>query len=162
MIGQRYICGSRYYSLCAVSGFAWGGIAYYLGHPWPPCIWGGILASPLIGLVVGLAYLPAYRFRVGFRILLALVALYIAVALFGIALGICDQATRYIPNQIRGAGVIESLLATLWGVTFTGYVLFLWPLAYWNYWVLGRASAPRGMELHGDSTSTESGTGGSN
>lgn len=139
MIGRQYSYGTRYYFLCGVSGIAWGGIAYYLGYPWPPCVWSGILASPLIGLIVGFAYLPLYRLRVGLRILLALLALYIAVALFGFAVGICDEATRGFPNRNSGAGIIESLLATLWGVTFTGYVLFLWPLAYLNYWALGRA-----------------------
>ncbi len=38
---------ARYYSLCAASGLAWGGIAYFLGGQWFSAIWGGIIASLL-------------------------------------------------------------------------------------------------------------------
>ena len=90
-------------------------------------IWGGILASPLIGLVAGLLYLPAYRFPVVGRVLFALLTLYVSAAFFGLAVGLYDAA-RDIPGRIEQAVVLQAINATLWGVTFTGYVLILWPI----------------------------------
>ncbi len=59
--GTVLTVSARYYSLSAASGLIWGGIAYFLGGQWLSAIWGGIIASPLIGLMVGLAYRPIYR-----------------------------------------------------------------------------------------------------
>ncbi len=129
---------ARYYSLCAASGLVWGGIAYFLGGQWFSAIWGGIIASPLIGLMVGLAYRPIYRLPLLARVFLALLMLYLAATLFGLAVGVLDTTNDDIKDRISSAVVIESVLAILWGLTFSGFVLFLWPLAFANHWVLGR------------------------
>ena len=145
---------ARYYFLCAVSGLTWGGIAYLLlafldsgALGWPialselllfPGLWGGIAVSPLIGLLVGLIHRPTYGFPLILRVFLALVTLYAAVALFGLVVGAIEAAIENDPRVIKSAVVIEWVLAALWGVTFTGYVLFLWPLAFANHWLLGR------------------------
>ncbi len=60
-------------------------------------------------------------------------------ALFGLVLGAFDAVTETNPNVIKSAVVIEWVLVTLYGVTLTGYFLFLWPLAFANQWLLGRA-----------------------
>jgi hypothetical protein len=124
---------SKYIVLSTLSGFFWAGIAYYLVR-WapPPFIWGGIVASPVIGLTVGLLYLNACNWRRVARIFLSLATLYIAVFLFGLAMGVCD-ALRPIPNRISLAVVIQSINACLWGVTVPGTFLLLWPLSFLNH-----------------------------
>ncbi len=128
----------RYYLLCSVSGLTWGGIAYLLLREWFPGLWVGIAVSPFIGLLIGWAHRPTYSFPLILRVLLALVTLYAAAALFGVVVGAVEAAIESNPNVIKSAIVIEWVLATLWGVTFTGYFLFLWPLAFANHWLLGR------------------------
>ena len=129
---------TRYYCLCAASGLIWSGIAYLLLRGWFPGLWVGIAVSPVIGLLVGLAHRPTYRFPAVVRVLVALVTLYATATLFGLVMGVVEAAIETNPNSIKSAVVIEWVLATIWGVTFTGYVLFLWPLAFANHWFLGR------------------------
>ena len=130
---------ARYYFLCAVSGLIWSGIAYLLMREWFPGLWVGIAVSPLFGLLVGWAHRPTYRFPVVARVLVALGTLYAAAALFGLVIGVVEEIIETSPNHVKGASIIEWVLVTLWGVTFTGYFLFLWPLAFANHWLLGRA-----------------------
>ena len=130
---------TRYYWLCALSGLAWGGIAYLLLGEWFPGLWVGIALSPVFGLLVGVAHRPTYRLPVAVRVLVALVTLYATAVLFGLVLGVVDAVTETNPNVIKSAAVIEWVLATLYGVTFTGYIVLLWPLAFANHWLLGRA-----------------------
>jgi hypothetical protein len=73
------------------------------------------------------------------RALFALVGLYAAVTLFGLCCGLYD-ALRPIPNRIPHALVLQAILAAWWGVTFTGFVVFLWPLAAVTHRVVGRAA----------------------
>ena len=128
----------RYLRLCALSGVVWAGIASLIGYSHiPGVLWGGIALAPLVGVVVGLVYLPAYRAPRWGRALASLVTLYLAVALFGLGVGAAD-ALRDIPGRRTGAVVLQGLYTTLWGITFTGYVLVLWPLAAVNHWVVGR------------------------
>ena len=68
----------------------------------------------------------------------SLVGLYVAVSLFGLAVGVYDLATGDIEHRIASAVVIQAVLGVLWGVTFTGYVVILWPLAYLNHILLWR------------------------
>ncbi len=146
---------ARYYFLCAVSGLAWSGIAYLLFASFDagvsgwrmalrdlwffPGLWGGILISPFIGLLIGSVHRPTYAFPLILRVVLALATLYAAAALFGLIIGVVEEVIETNPNHVKGASIIEWVLATLWGVTFTGYFLLLWPLAFANHWLLGRA-----------------------
>ena len=70
---------------------------------------------------------------------MALVTLYATAVLFGLVMGVVDAVTETNPNVIKSAVVIEWVLLTLYGVTFTGYIVLLWPLAFANHWLLGRA-----------------------
>ncbi|MGH9786971.1 MAG: hypothetical protein ACRD88_22605 [Terriglobia bacterium] len=130
------------------SGCVWGGIAYLLGSgALERLVWGGILVSPLIGLAIGrvAAWLrPSSRLgsKLG-RAFASLVGLYVAVSLFGLAVGVYDLATGDIEHRIASAVVIQAMLGVLWGVTFTGYVIILWPLAYLNHILLWRVLTER-------------------
>ncbi len=135
----------RHDALSALSGCAWAGIAYLIGRTaLGPILVGGLLASPLIGLVVGRLYRPAYALSTRGRALAALVTFYIAVALFGLAVGLYDAFALAVPGRIPSAVVIQAVIGMLWGVTFTGYVVVLWPLAYLNHWLVGRVSEESG------------------
>ena len=127
-----------YVLLSLLSGIAWGGIAFLLGRRVTgPEFWGGLYASPLIGVVVGLAFRRIYRLPRAGRIVMSLVLLYCASALFGLGMGLyalARGAAYNTPAEI----VVQDVYATLWGITFTGYFLMLWPLAYLNIHLLGR------------------------
>lgn len=122
----------------AFSGAMWGGVAYVLGSvPMGSIIWGGIFVSPLIGLAAGTISKNFDRPNGWLRALIALVSLYVAAALFGIGAGLFDLLARTNSgpwgSRIPSAVVIQSVLGVLWGLTFTGYFVILWPLAYLNH-----------------------------
>ena len=106
---------------------------------------GGILASPLIGIAMG-SFSKNFRERpIWVRVAVALFTLYIAAALFGIAGGVADFAGS---GMSRSAVVIISMgWAFVWGLTFTGYFVFLWPLAYLNHSLIARAWSEAGTEI---------------
>lgn len=131
----------KYYVLSVLSGCVWAGIALLLSfgaYGW--LITGGIIAAPFIGLLIGILYRPAYKFSTFVQILGSLFTLYLAAALFGLAVGAGDWLWRDIPNRMLDEVVLQAMLATLFGVTFTGYVVLLWPLAFLNHWLLSKAT----------------------
>lgn len=135
---------SKYYWMSILSGCAWAIIAYLLSFgAFGSIVIGGLIVSPLIGLVIGFLYLPAYKLSKIGQVLLSLATLYLAATLFGLAVGAYDAFWRNIPNRILSQVVIQSILATLWGITFTGYVVLLWPLSFINHRLLGRAAQQR-------------------
>ncbi len=130
----------RYYLLCALSGCLWAGVAWLIGHEMGRFLWGGVLASPIIGLIVGAVTLPTYRLSTWKRVWIMLLTLYVAAALFGLAIASYDLMFGD-PSRGRMEGVLQTVLAVLWGITFTGYFVILWPLAYWNHKVVGNLAA---------------------
>ena len=130
----------RYWLLAAFAGGLWGLFAYVLAARFMGrIVWGGILASPLIGLAIARIYLPFYERSGRVRWFMALVTLYVAAMLFGLGAGIYD-AVPPVANRLTHAVIVQAVLATLWGVTVSGFVLFLWPLTYATHWLLGRVS----------------------
>jgi hypothetical protein len=136
--------------LSAVFGMVWGAIALMLGASLRPVIWGGVFLAPFIGVGAGFASVlfPAEgRFR---RALFSLVSLYVAAAIFGLGIGVYDLATGQNVGdgwqRIPSAVVLQGAAATLWGLTFTGYFILLWPLSHANHSILSRLwreEAPR-------------------
>lgn len=130
----------KYWALSAIFGAAWGLFAYVLAARFMGRIaWGGVIAAPLIGLAVARLYLPAYGRSTRVRWFMALVTLYVAVTLFGLGVGIYD-ALPPVANRLTHAVVLQDVLGSLWGVTVSGYVLFLWPLTYATHWLIGRVA----------------------
>lgn len=129
----------RYLVLALVAGAIWGAIGLAIaGQMLGDAVWGGVVAAPVIGLLIAIAF-RGFRSRPpAQRIALSLVSLYLAAGLFALATGIVD-ALRPIPNRIPGAVVMQTVLGVWWGVTFTGYLLPLWALAYLTHTLLGRA-----------------------
>ena len=131
----------RYHLLCAVSGMGWAVIAYYMGGTWRgSAFWGGLVSAPLIGVVVGMIYRPAYRFPFFGRVAMSLLTLYLSAVLFGVAWGVTD-AIQGLPGGVPRNTievVYQGVAATFFGVTATGFVVFLWPLAHLNHWFVGK------------------------
>ena len=121
-------------------------IAYVIGHqPMPrSIIWGGIAVSPLIGLAVGALYRPANKLSGPARVTMSLFTLYVAAALFGLAAGLLDALLGLPGGKPRQVGevIYQTIVGTLWGITFTGYVVILWPLAYFNHRLVSRHAGP--------------------
>ncbi|HEY9282971.1 MAG TPA: hypothetical protein VIP46_05920 [Pyrinomonadaceae bacterium] len=130
---------TRYYGLAVVSGCLWGVAAYFLSlKVFDSSIVGGMLASPFIGLAVGRLLRPTYRFKRKWQALLSLPALYLAAALFGLAVGAYEAFWVREFNRPAGEVIFETVLAWLWGLTFLFYFVALWPLAFLNHRLLGR------------------------
>jgi len=132
---------TRLYLFCLASGCIWAGVAYLLGHrALGRIIWGGLLASPVIGLSIGLAVRRFHALSTAGRIVVSLVDLYVAACIFGLAAGVFDVFTGSVSRNAIEV-VLQSIIGVLWGVTFTGYVIFLWPLAYLNHALLWRQAS---------------------
>jgi hypothetical protein len=128
--------------LSLASGVVWAATVVVLARPLVPVIWGGVLLAPFIGLAAGLAAAFFPSKGVIRRALFALASLYVAAAFFGLGMGVYDLLTgqdsgdgwRRIPSAV----VIQAVTGTLWGLTFSGYVLLLWPLSYANHSIIWR------------------------
>jgi len=130
----------RYVLLCAVSGLGWAVIAYFIAGGFGPAgLSGGLVTAPLIGVSAGWVYRPVHRWRWPGRMAMSLVTLYLSVVLFGLAWGITDALQGLPGGAPRGSieVVYQSILSSLYGVTATGFVVFLWPLAHLNHWLMG-------------------------
>ena len=126
------------------SGALWGGIVTLLAFDaFPRAIWGGLIASPMIGLAAA-TIIPLWSRRsAGTRVVMSLVAVYVSAALFGLAVGLCDWLVFDIPDRIPYAVVLQAVLAFMWGLTYMGLVFVFWPLAWLNYWLLSRMTVAR-------------------
>lgn len=133
---------ARIIVLSVASSIVWAAIAMLLGRSLSPVIWGGVILAPFIGLGAGFAsalFPTEGRVR---KAWFSLVSLYVAATIYGLGMGVYDLATgqnagdgwRRIPSAV----VLQAAMATLWGLTFTGYFIVLWPLSYANHSVLSR------------------------
>jgi NAD/NADP transhydrogenase beta subunit len=122
----------------ALSGLAWAALAYLFGRdPLGEAIWGGIVAAPLIGILVGRLFHP-FEHPKPHHLFWALSSLYVAVGLFGLAAGMADWMWNEYPERNGPALVVQMFLGCVWGVTFTGLVVVFWPLCVLNHWLLRR------------------------
>ena len=101
------------------------------------------MISPAIGMVIGSLVQPRFE-QAGIRgrALWSLAGLYGSAIVFGIAAGVGDVVLRSgaHPMAALGAGI----LTVLWGVTLTGFFLFLWPLAYGTHRLVEWAANEQG------------------
>lgn len=134
----------RYTYLSILSGLGWGLLVAWLASGgFHGAVLGGVIASPVIGWLVGRLTRGWSRLSMLLRIGTVVVALYLAAALFGLFVGIFDVLASEVPNRIPSAVVFQTVLGFLWGLTFTGYLLLLGPLAYANLWLLARIATER-------------------
>jgi hypothetical protein len=121
-----------------LAGSLWGGLAWLLGaKAFGPVIWAGILASPLIGLLVGWITQEAFERLSGvWRGLIVLASVYLGATFFGLAVGIYDWFARHHGIRLLPVVLVQDVAATWWGVTVTGFILMFWPLAYLTHTLL--------------------------
>ena len=76
------------------------------------------------------------------RAAIALLTVYCAAALFGAAGGLAHFVFDFGAGILRfPIGIVESVWAFVWGLTFLGYFIVLWPLAYLNHSYIATAWA---------------------
>ena len=131
--------GKSFYSICIVSGLLWGSfVTFGLLEPRQREYFGwGLFFAPAIGVFAG--QLSA-RFKTAGPALMALVAigsLYATATLFGWSSGLINAMIRH--NE---PGPLQAAFSMVWGLTFFGYVLWLWPLAYLNHRLVARFVGP--------------------
>jgi hypothetical protein len=100
--------------------------------------WGGLIAPPVIGCMIGAATKRWPRLSRPSRIVVALISVYVAAALFGLGVGLYDWIAVDIPSRIACGVVVQAVLAFLLGLTCIGWILVFWRLAYLNHWLLAR------------------------
>jgi hypothetical protein len=127
---------TKYIIYSGLSGCVWGAIAFGVGYwAWGSSIVGGIAIAPLIGIAIGLLFLPAYRLSRLWQFFLSLISLYLAAALFGLGIGLYEAFRRAGADR-NGEDVSQAVLATLAGLTILYLFIFLWPLSYLNHRLL--------------------------
>lgn len=119
----------------SVSGALWGTAGYWIASDTSArdVAWIGLLVSPVIGIVI--SFLAAgfepdtLMGQIGF----AFLGLYLAVALFGMALEVADvrSLTLDVPRRLMSAAVGAMVAITVYGA-----VLILWPLSIVNHLVI--------------------------
>ena len=118
--------------LSIFSGCMWAIIGYCIGYS----------VAPLIGLLLGLVSRKFASLGRSTRIAVALGDLYLGAWLFLLASSIARLLFEF-----RGLGqemafkavVLDPVAAAVFGLTYTGYVLVLWPMSYLNHSLVARA-----------------------
>jgi hypothetical protein len=103
---------------------------------------GGIIASPAIGALIGYVAWRFNRLTFGRRLLVALGDLYLATYLFLLAAGLGQILAQLLKGRavdLQRSLVVDPLIGTLLGLTYTGFVLALFPLSYLNHVLIGKA-----------------------
>ena len=138
-----------------LSSVVWGGLGYWFvtdtglrGGAWV-----ALGVSPLIGLLSGSLAMRGQRFGTTGRCLVALLNLYVAVALFACAVGLWDITIGWGElTRLRTSGRLvafgSTVAALLFGVTIMGWIF--WPLSIVNHyllWVRIDPQPPSGLRL---------------
>jgi hypothetical protein len=136
------------YSL--ISGCVWAVIGFAIAWSVSPvrstpaqvvrAVWGGLVAAPVIGVLVGLLSRNFSELGWSAKVTVALANLYLAVWLFIMAANVVKLlAGEGGWSQGFKALVSGPIIGAFLGLTYTGFVLFLWPLSYVNHTLIGRA-----------------------
>jgi hypothetical protein len=135
-----------------LSGCLWAMVGYGIAYSAAPIrttpfevgrtFFGGLVAAPLIGLLIGVISRKFVNLGRSSRVAVTLADLYLATWLFLLAAGIVRLLVEFsgLAQQLAyRALVIDPAIGTLWGLTYTGYFLVLWPLSYANHVLVARA-----------------------
>lgn len=127
--------------LAAASGLMWALIAWFIAYrAFGHRVWGGIVIAPLIGMLIGRLSWPLHSKPRWVQIAGSLFFLYVAATCFAIGMALISPVVG--PGNVRfSAGPIGLVLAVLWGLTFGGYALVLWPVSFFNHRLVWQADA---------------------
>jgi hypothetical protein len=103
---------------------------------------GGMVAAPAIGTLIGYIARRFNKLSLDMRLVLALADLYLATYLFLLATGVGQALAQLLRSRavdVHKSLVIDPFLGTLLGLTYTGFVLALFPLSYMNHVLMGKA-----------------------
>jgi len=134
------------------SGFVWIGVASAVAYAVSPIrstpfdaartFAGGIVAAPVIGLLVGHIARRFYYLNRPQRFWVALADLYLATYLL-LATDIGHLVRGWLAHRnvesLQRLLVVEPVLGTIFGLTYTGLVVALFPLSYFNHVLIGKA-----------------------
>jgi hypothetical protein len=129
---------TRYLLASAGFGLLWGGVVALLSVSAAPAVFGGLLASPGIGLLVGIGLRRTRGAPTWLRGLACVAAIYGAAALFRLGVGVADWIVGASMHRDAAGVVLEPVLAYLWGLTFLGYVLVFAPASWLSLWAMER------------------------
>ena len=122
-----------------ISGIVWGLIAFIIvGGTWSEGIllevrWYALLSAPLVGLAAYYSSRWTYNMRVWVRIGWAVVSLYIAAGLYGMIYGFISLLYR---PSADWEVVVGSTLAFWIGLTYVPILWLLFPLSFFNHWLV--------------------------
>ncbi len=139
------------YSL--ISGCVWAAIGLaivWLSSPASPVrtplgevartVSGGLIAAPVIGVLIGRMARTFLACRRSTRLAIALANVYLASLLFLMAVNLLHLLEGNVARQrLFSALVSGPIFGAIFGLTYTGFVLVLWPLSYANHSLIGRA-----------------------
>jgi hypothetical protein len=132
-----------------ISGCIWAVIGFAVGWSVSPIhatpfeavrtFWGGLVAAPVIGVLVGLLSRNFSGLGRSARVAVALGDLYLAVWLFLMAANIARLEGEV--GWSRGFQTLVSgpMVGAFFGLTWTGFVVLLWPLSYVNHTLVAQA-----------------------
>jgi hypothetical protein len=122
----------------AISGLVWGIIGSSLFWMHSGRVSSIYFYAAPFGVLVGLSvyFLFRWSYRKSFIWILpiAVISTYIAVAIFGLGLGVADLV-RY-PNRIPYAVILQASVACLWGITFIPIYWSLFGLSMLNHAII--------------------------
>ena len=128
------------YIVSAILGACWALVACLAGEfRMSPPVWASVTASPFIGILMGHVGARFWRTAPPRRVAIALLTLYLATALFGFAADVRMWIDGAAPRRF----FMENAYILVWGVTWSGWVIFFWPLAYLSHTLVDRIGTPQ-------------------
>jgi hypothetical protein len=119
----------------ASSGVGWGVIVLLLLDSRQRELFGaGFMFAPVIGVLAGIVAAWFKDVDVFAMAFVSLVSLYLTAALFGLGAGIVLQLLYPRPP----VPVLTTALLLPYGMTIGGFVMWMWPLAYFNHRFVAR------------------------
>lgn len=116
-----------------ISGVLWGLLGSYVTHSiYGSLSWVAAPSGALIGYVVYRLCQRFYAKPIWALVPVAILSTFLAMALFGLTLGLVDLA-RGIPNRVAWAVIVQGMGVCLWGLLFMPFLWLLFPLSFGNH-----------------------------